>query len=277
MQKIFIFGATGFFGAKFVKFFTEKNFQVFTDRVDVRDFSAVEKILQKRKPNFVLNCVGATGSPNVDWCETHRGETLLLNLNGAVNVAIAAEKLQIFCAQLMSGCIYAGDNFGKGFAETDPPNFEKSFYSFSKATAERALPRFENLILRVRIPIDSKPGPKNVIDKLLNYEKILVTPNSYTVVDDFLPVAAELISRKISGIFNCVNSGATTHQFLMEKFREIVDERREFKFIEKLQTAAPRSNCVLSTAKLENLNLKMPEIEKRIPEILKIYRKFYRG
>ena len=35
MQKIFIFGATGFFGAKFVKFFTAKNLQFFRDDRDV--------------------------------------------------------------------------------------------------------------------------------------------------------------------------------------------------------------------------------------------------
>ena len=32
----------------------------------------VLKLLEKHKPDVVLNAAGVRGKPNVDWCETHQ-------------------------------------------------------------------------------------------------------------------------------------------------------------------------------------------------------------
>lgn len=275
-MKIYVFGSTGYFGDKLTEHFLNWGDQVCTERVDIRDYDAVEAKLKERTPEVVINAAGVTGRPNVDWCEDHQEETHELNVGGAINVAKACKKLGIYFVQLSSGCIYSGDNDGKSFSETDAPNFDGSFYARTKTEAEKAIDEIGALQLRIRIPIDHFPHPKNLIDKLLGYEKIVVAENSFTVVEDFLEATQSLINKRATGIFNMTNPGHTNHQFIMEQYQKIVDPDAQFEYISEDQldqiTKAPRSNCVLNTDKREKLGVKMPPITKRIPSLLREYK-----
>ncbi len=276
MKKVFIFGATGYFGTHLTNFFKEKNWGVITERVDIRNFLEVKSMLEKYKPDVVLNSAGKTGTPNVDWCETHKAETMEVNVNGSLNIACACNDLGIYFAHIGSGCVYTGNNQEKGFDEEDEPNFYGSFYSRTKLYSEKLLKEFNPLQLRVRIPIEGKSTSKNVIDKLLKYEKVISIENSFTVVEDFLPATYELIQRGERGIFNMTNEGSMNHKFLLDKYKEIVEGTKNFEYmsLEELENAvcAPRSNCVLNTDKREKLGIHMPNIEERIVEILEKYK-----
>ncbi|KAL9167426.1 hypothetical protein ABFS82_05G097200 [Erythranthe guttata] len=39
------------------------------------------------KPTHVFNAAGVTGRPNVDWCESHRVETIRTNVVGKLTCA----------------------------------------------------------------------------------------------------------------------------------------------------------------------------------------------
>ncbi len=280
-MKIYIFGATGYLGSHFVTYFQQKNWEVFTDRVDIRDLSLIETTLDKTKPDVVLNCAGITGTPNVDWCETHKETASLININGAINLASACNLRKIYFAHVGSGCVYEGDGGRKnGFIEDDEPNFEGSFYSRTKAVSEKMITDITNnkaLQLRVRIPIEGVSHPKNVIDKLLKYERVASIPNSFTIVEDFIPASYELIEQQAHGIFNMTNVGWMNHKFLMEKYREIVDPTKTFEYMDEAGlaavTCAARSNCILDATKREKLGVSMPNIKERIPAILENYKK----
>lgn len=276
-EKVFIFGANGYFGSHFVQFFKEKGWEVLTDRVDVTSLADVRAVLEKYKPDVVLNCAGKTGRPNVDWCESHKTETMAVNVQGALNIACVCDDLGLYLAHLGSGCVFQGDNGGVGHTEESPANFFGSFYSRTKVYSENALKEFNPLQLRIRIPIEAKSNSKNVIDKLLNYKKIISVENSFTIVEDFLPASYELICRRERGIFNMTNVGSMNHEFLMGQYTKIVDPSRTFEVmsLEELesQVCAPRSNCVLNTDKREALGISMPDIKKRIPEIMELYKK----
>lgn len=277
MQKVFIFGANGYFGKHFADFFEEKGWNVITDRVEITDLSAVRTALSAHKPDVVLNCAGKTGVPNVDWCESHKAETMEVNVQGALNIACVCDELNLYFVHLGSGCVYQGDNHGKGFTEEDAPNFFGSFYSRTKAWSETALKEFNPLQLRIRIPIEGKSHPKNVINKLLRYSKIISVKNSFTIVEDFFPAAYKLIDQRERGIFNMTNVGSVDHEYLMGWYTKIVDPHKLFTVmsLEELgtQVCAPRSNCVLNTDKREELGISMPDIRKRIPEIMEMYKR----
>jgi len=276
MNSIFIFGSTWYFGAKFKTYFEQKWWKVFSERVDIRDLSAVSDILEKYNPDVVLNSAGITGVPNVDWCESNKGETMAVNVNWAVNIAVVCEKLNKYFIHIGSGCIYEW-NWWKvyWFTEEDAPNFWGSFYSRTKMISEKLLEEFNPLQLRVRIPVEWKSFRKNVIDKLLKYEKVVTIDNSFTIVEDFIPAAFKLIEKWERGIFNMTNVGYMDHEYLMENYRKIVDPTRNFTYmnVEELKqyTCAARSNCVLDSSKREKLWISMPDVKVRVLEILKYY------
>ena len=66
--------------------------------------------------------------PNIDWCETHKVETLRTNVIGTLNLAEAAHTKGIHCTIYATGCIFEYDKEhpigGPGFTEEDKANFD---------------------------------------------------------------------------------------------------------------------------------------------------------
>ena len=248
---------------------------VLTD-VRIHDPTAVAHVLDTLKPDVIVNCAGKTGRPNVDWCEDHKFETAQSNVIGPLVLAQAAAKRGIFMALVGSGCIYEGDNDGKGFTEEDPQNYFGSFYSQTKAISEAALREFSVLQLRARIPIDDLPSPRNFITKLASYTRVINTANSASIMSDFIKTAAELIARRRTGVYNCTNPGSITHKELLDMYVEIVDPKHTYEVIslEELGkiTKAGRSSCVLNTDKLAAEGIHLLPIKQAVREALVKYK-----
>lgn len=106
----------------------------------MQDREQVIAELEKYKPTHVLNCAGCTGRPNVDWCEDNREETIRSNVIGTINLTDCCFLKNIHCTVFATGCIYTYDEAhpigGPGYKETDPANFDGSFYSETKAYTE---------------------------------------------------------------------------------------------------------------------------------------------
>lgn len=98
----------------------------------------LDSILGDYEPNVLINCIGKTGRPNVDWCETHKIETMLSNVTMPMLIADWCAINNVHLIQIGSGCIYFGEspNFhyvqGDGSPMPDPiktyslgdPNYE---------------------------------------------------------------------------------------------------------------------------------------------------------
>ena len=83
------------------------------------------------------------------------------NVDLARHVAQVCALGNIKLVHISSGCIYSGDNGGKGYTEEDSPNFSfetGSYYSGTKALAETLVAGTldEVYICRLRIPFNSK-------------------------------------------------------------------------------------------------------------------------
>lgn len=258
MQKIVLFWWYGMLWSEIASFFSGLEYEVIRPRhseVDIADYSVVYDYLKSQSPSIVINAAGKTGTPNIDRCETHKEETMITNVNGAVNVACASKLLGIYNVYIGSGCIYQGDNDGKWFTETDTPNYVGSFYSWTKVKAQELLEPFDVLQLRIRMPILSKPNPRNFIDKIAKYSHVINEWNSVTVVDDMLDAMKVLIEQKVTGIMNMVNPGVLYHHDMLALYKKIIDPNHSFTPIsmEELTqkfTCAGRSNCVLSGERL---------------------------
>jgi len=276
MKKILLLGSTGFIGSHFKCALPVAGFKIYTPRIEIRNHTEVEKAVYEIRPDVIFNATGITGYPNVDWCEEHPDETYSVNVGGSINVAAVAMEFGIYMVQMASGCIYDGPKKG-GYTEEDEPNYYGSLYSRSRVYSEKILKEFPNILqLRVRIPITGKPHPKNLIDKLLKYKKIINIPNSCTIIEDFVPATIELIKRKATGIFNMTNIGAMDHKSIMAMYKEIVDPKYEIKFMAKKEQETlckRRANCVLNTDKREKMGIHMPPLKNSLRVILEKYKK----
>ncbi len=251
-MKVTIFGARGYLGEQFKVLYPDAT----CPSVDIADASAVAAVLDADKPDLVINAAGKTGRPNVDWCEDHKEETLRANVTGPLVLLDECRKRGIYWVHLSSGCIYSGDNGGVGFTEEDVPNFDGSFYSRTKTWSEQILKEFPDvLILRLRMPFDDSTNDRSLLMKVRKFARVNDIQNSLTYLPDFLEAAKVLIEKRRTGIYNVVNPGGMSPYDIIELYKEIVDPAHA---VERLSAAdlpsvskAARSNCILSTAKIE--------------------------
>lgn len=275
MKKILLFGSTGFIGSHLKEGLLKNGYTVVDPRTEVRELAEVRKVIEQEAPDYIINATGITGKPNVDWCETHPIETYGVNVGGSLNIATIALEKGIKVAQMSSGCVYDGDNGGKGWSEEEKPNYFGSMYSRSRVACEMILKDFPNVLqLRIRIPIMGTSHPKNLIDKMLLYPKMINVVNSCTVIEDFIPATIQLMEMGTTGILNMTNPGALDHEAIMTLYKEIVDPNHVMNFMgeeEQAELCKRRSNCILTSDKREALGVHMPTLEESLRRVLKGY------
>jgi dTDP-4-dehydrorhamnose reductase len=219
--------------------------------------------LRRLRPSFLINAAGFCGKPNVDACETQMDACREANVTLPATLQTACRELNLRWGHVSSGCIYTGPAPSPhGFRESDPPNFtfehgNCSFYSGTKARAD-ALLREDPLCLvwRPRLPFEPRPGPRNLITKLIDYPRLLDARNSISQVDEC--VEACLRSRDLGlpgGPYHLTQPGSLTTREMVEALRRHGLLRGEKAFFAseadfRATVAAPRSHCVLDTRKL---------------------------
>jgi 3,5-epimerase/4-reductase len=267
--RVLILGGRGYLGQAFGGLYPWAD----TPNTDIADPAQVREVLRKYRPDVVINCAGRCGSPNIDWCEDHKLETIRSNLLGPLVLLQECAGAGVYLVHLSSGCIYSGENGGQGFSEDDPPNFAGSFYSRSKTWADQALREFPALLLRLRMPFDDSVSDRNLIMKLRRYRRVLTAPNSLTCLPDFLRAAQRLIEKRAIGIFNVVNPGLISPFEVMKLYQAVVDPGHTFEPLEADRmgevTRAERSNCALDTARLENEGIFLPLVHNAVDDALR--------
>ncbi len=279
MCKYLIFG-NGFLGNRIYNYLRDNREDAILSNERIGHIATSKEIkllIAKYQPETIINAIGKTGRPNVDWCESNKESTFFCNVTIPTFMAEACNNTDIRIVHLGSGCIYEGNNEGKGYSEDDEPNFRGSFYSRTKIFSEKILKEYNNILqLRIRMPMDNRPGDRNLIDKLLKYNKVIDEQNSITYIPDLLKIMTELMDRKETGIFNIVNQGSIGHKELLLKYKQIVDpefKMPEFISTDQLNTIAKRSNCILSTKKLEDIGIKIRDTREAIKDCMYIYKK----
>lgn len=260
--KFLIYGRTGWIGGLLGQICEKQgiSFEYGNGRLENR--SQIQMDIQNVKPTHVFNAAGVTGRPNVDWCESHKPETIRTNVVGTLNLADVCREQGLLLMNFATGCIFEyndahPEGSGIGFGEEDSPNFTGSFYSKTKAMVEELLKEFENVCtLRVRMPISSDlSNPRNFITKITRYNKVVNIPNSMTVLDELLPISIEMAKKNCKGIWNFTNPGVVSHNEILEMYRDYIDPNFKwvnFNLEEQAKViVAPRSNNELDTFKLK--------------------------
>ncbi|XP_010268536.1 PREDICTED: trifunctional UDP-glucose 4,6-dehydratase/UDP-4-keto-6-deoxy-D-glucose 3,5-epimerase/UDP-4-keto-L-rhamnose-reductase RHM3-like [Nelumbo nucifera] len=260
--KFLIYGKTGWIGGLLGGLCKKGGIDFEYGRGRLEDRRSLMEDIRRAKPTHVFNAAGVTGRPNVDWCESHKVETIRTNVVGTLTLADVCRERGLLMMNFATGCIFEYDGAhpqgsGIGFKEEDKPNFIGSFYSKTKAMVEELLREYDNVCtLRVRMPISSDlNNPRNFITKITRYNKVVNIPNSMTVLDELLPISIEMAKRNCRGIWNFTNPGVVSHNEILEMYRNYIDP--EFKWVnfsldeQAKVIVAPRSNNELDASKLQ--------------------------
>lgn len=234
--------------------------------------------VKKYDADILINCIGYVGTRNVDDCEKDVDKTLMANTFVPIWLGELAYRTPVKVIHISSGCIYNYDyNSQSPIEENLIPEYYTLFYSRTKIYAESVLDalsqRANVLIVRIRIPLDKFPNPRNILNKLIQYKKVLDVPNSVTYLPDFLEALKHLINIDARGIFNIVCKDPLRYPQLMDVYKKYAPSF-QYQILSLKDLGLDRTNLVLSTAKLEKTGFKVRKIQEILEECVKSYVKF---
>jgi dTDP-4-dehydrorhamnose reductase len=196
---ILITGQNGWIGTIFKNYCKGRNINVLTTTENINDIQSL--------PQSVA-LVNFAAKTSIDWCEKNKVEAFNSNVIGAVHLANLCKGCGVKYVFISSACIFDSKD-EKDIKYEDSKPSPKCFYTETKLMAEKLI-RESNpkaLILRPRLPISEVSHPRNTINKLAKYPKLIDCQESITVIEDFIPRILELIKEKAEGTFNIVNEG----------------------------------------------------------------------
>lgn len=276
-MKILIIG-NGYIGNRAKELWGDEAVLAFDRITTVED---VRTLIHVHKPDVIFNAAGVTGKPNVDWCESHQIETILGNAVVPILIAQAAEEAGVYLLHLATGCIFYGKSpHEDGVWNEDDFGNPVAVYSRSKYAADLVLSTLSNVgIARLRMPIDDRPCPQNLIDKITTYPKVVDVENSVTVVPDLLHACYQLLQKKGVGIFHCVNPGTIRHREIISLYEELVDSTHHNEWITEEDlvrqglAVKKRSNNFMRSSRLAELGIEMRDIHVAVKDVMKAYAK----
>jgi len=233
---------------------------------------------RKYKPDVLVNCIGHTGVRNVDDCELEPEKCLMANTLVPVWLGEVAIRNPVKLVHISSGCIFHYD-YGKQkpITEKEVPDYYKLFYSRTKIYAEEILEplstRCNVLIIRIRIPLDDRPNPRNILNKLIKYKTVIDVPNSVTYIPDFIEALEHLLKIDAKGTFNVTNKGGLRYPDLLDIYKKFVPEF-EYKIMPLKNLKLDRTNLVLSVRKLENTGFKVRNVRDVLKECVEHFVKY---
>lgn len=224
-----------------------------------------------KNTTFVINATGYVGNPNADEIESRKNFCIDANVLFPMKLE---QTTNIPIIHITSGCVYDGYKDG-GWSETDESNLNYdngSFYGGSKALLEKLMAPYlsKSYLFRIRLPFGENKHKKNLLCKLIKYEKLVNYRNSITCIEDLIDVVNYFIkNRPDCGIYNVTNPGSVTTRQIADMLGLSKEWFTEEEY--KKTILAPRSNCTLNTNKLESVFSILP-IENALDLTISNYR-----
>ncbi len=179
--------------------------------LDITDKADVEMVMEKFKPEFVINSAAMT---NVDQCETQKDECWQLNVRAVEYIAEACQKHNSFLLHVSTDFIFDGEN-GPYNEEAIPKPI--SYYGTSKLAAERILMKSKinwaiaRTVLVYGIAEDmSRTNIVLWVKKSLEDKKTIQVVNDQwrtpTLAEDLAMGCFLIIKKQATGIYNISGS-----------------------------------------------------------------------
>ena len=228
-KKLFVIGVGGLTGSKLVEI-GKDDFEIFGSynyrdpkssivknvNLDITNSSKIRDILEKIKPDIVINTAGIN---NVDYCEKYPDEATKINIQAVKEICQITKENGIKFVQLSSDSVFDGTE-QLPYEETDYPK-PINYYGKTKIQSEKiVLENPINVVVRASVlygylsdnlaQIESS-SKKSInfgqwlINKLILNEKVKIITDEYSspiIVDDFARSILHIIKHEKSGLFH---------------------------------------------------------------------------
>ena len=240
-----IIGSSGYLGTHITNILKKQEKNVITISNRLSDTSGIKNLLILYSPKYVIN---AAGISNVDWCDTHKEETIETNITYQLTLCHICRELNIHLTIFGSGGIFCNK---KIYNDKDIGDYYGKFYSESRIYLEKLIINYKNVLyLRINYPISSCSNTKNLLVKIINFTKVSNCNISITCVDTLFPLLSYIIEHKEIGIMNFVNPGTISLVNIKNKYNIIknISDKYEIMDIDY------RPSIILNTTRIENYN-----------------------
>lgn len=141
---------------------------------------------------------------------------------------------------------------------------------------EEILQRYANsYVWRLRMPFSHIDSPRNLLSKLLRYDRLLEAENSLTYLPEFCSAVINCIEWQLPfGIYHFTNPGSVRTSAIAGLMEKHGIARKEFEYFEsdsdfRAVVLAPRSNCILDSSKAAAFGLMSTPILERLNDAMK--------
>ncbi|TKR94406.1 hypothetical protein L596_008691 [Steinernema carpocapsae] len=283
--KFLVFGGNGWIGQQFTSLLSKQGipFEVGQSRPgNDLDEKVVEEIVRVA-PSHVVSMVGRTHGPGVNSIAYLEGgpdklkENMRDNFYAPWLLASLCDRMGIHFTYLGTGCLFEFNEKhtfdGPGYTEEDVGNYVGTSYSVVKTYTDRCLRYFKNTLnARIRLPVNYENSPRNLVAKLISFNKLIDIPNSVTILPHCLPILLKMSLDRFTGTFNLVNPGPIRFPQLMEAYKVTTGKALEYEILkaeDHPEMVSTRSHCILDTAKLEEFFPEIPSAMEGIKEALR--------
>lgn len=266
-MKVMVYGAQGWLGSLLAT-----HFQARTPDTNILDIRTVRDEVRAYQPDVVINAAAVCGFPGIDWCEKAFENRLLAMSVNAFGPQVLLESVRqesdALFVHLSTGCLWSVPEDAPPINEETSP-VPPNFYAYSKAMGEERLQTGQDvLIVRLRLPISPVPHPRNLIDKLRRYSRVLNVPESVTFTDTLTRAIQHLAELRCTGIYHVVD-GALTMAAVMFEYKRHVDPKHDFQVVSEHDPK--RASCRLVIDKLLATGFVMYDITETLELTMRAY------
>jgi len=195
--KVLVLG-DGLLGSEIIKQSGWEYLSMDKDGIDVVfDFEGMLPLIDDIEPDTIVNCIGYTNT-----YDKERGKHWRLNYEFVVNLADFCDCRDIKLAHMSTDYIYA--NSQQGFAETNIPVHQETWYSYCKLLADGYVQLSPNNHLLIRGSLKPKPFP---------YDNAFIdVEGTFDYVDVIAKQVIELIQEDRNGVWNIGTPSKTMYE-----------------------------------------------------------------
>ncbi len=240
MIKFLITGSKGLLGSEFEKIIEEK-LALSRKELDITKFENVYNIIKEYKPDVIINCSAIS---DVDYCEQHFDEAILVNAKGVENLLRCAIENNILLVHFSTDYVFDGEKCNP-YTIYDAPNPINN-YGKSKLMGEKIIldSGYENYLI-IRTSWLFGNGKRSFVNKVLNLmnnQTIYMTEQTSnpTYAKDLAIRVYEMIKEGYRGLFHLTGALSVSRYEFTKYIAELVGYKGRIIKVDEFPSIAKR-------------------------------------